>query len=107
MMVEPFHDMPYDGQHIMNRGAATCAAASFMLCLDPISFEATRGSVCHSHSCVMIGTFAIAASAHALAGTQSSARSTCESGLPLILLVEFVLLLSTTLMPIRFVIMQW
>jgi len=28
MMVEPFHDMPYDGQHIMNRGAANCVAAS-------------------------------------------------------------------------------
>ena len=21
MMAEPFHDMPYDGEHIMNRGA--------------------------------------------------------------------------------------
>ena len=32
MMAEPFHDMPYDGQHIMNRGEVNMHICSQPLC---------------------------------------------------------------------------
>ena len=83
MMAEPFHDMPYDSEHIMNRGAASCTGTS------PYPAQRIRCdvriSIPTSFVYVIVSVVATceptdASSAHAFAGTKTCACSAAWPG---------------------------